>query len=758
MIRHRHPAAALLAALTLLAGLGASAPAGAQTTYNHFPGTAATDDGRFVALAGDRIETLAQDSLTFILAVPPGETQFELGIFDGDTGAVSATGHHWDLRGTQLQYALFYDPYQLGSTDPANLVGVWRGNEINPTTDPAGRWSADSASFPDNGWWNLTVNVPEPPDPLPGQAPSGATFFHLCISYRGTTAAGAQDPCTGDVRGPDPQPQTLSNFKIRATTNISVLSFAFAYEGAMRFTNRDPFVLYPTWDGTFPGLGDTGWLTFPTTYDGSWSFLLDVPVSLDRLRVFDGDFDFGTAAATTASPSGATMVPCADTDDLDTPNESDSPAFVLGTAGQRKDDSLPEGARVGGGVPADDNRGDAFRRSPCVQYRVTSPGPDGDLATAADNVVFHNDNPSSQREWEQFLVSSDPGCDSSSLCDPALGVCADHCTAGALPPGTWRIDVEGVDLSNLNAWHSDQVSGFCLGCDTLPRPYAVGDTVFWDLDGDGAQNGDEPGISGVVLELLDPHGAILGQRVTGDGSGYLPGRWQACRAMNTGAGLVVDEFGLYCFEVSVPNSDPAGLDSMGYTVRVADSNFQPGGALYDLFGVVPSASLPSPEQDDTVVEEGDNVLTYDFGYLDDRPCGDCEGKITRLVFRYLGTSTVQVDMWARRAGSNDPVFSGVVSPGELVTVVGPASANAGFDGTLGTELFIEVDGAFHAQVHTSCSQEIGAGTVVGDFVVMQAVSREGGPLCPVGDETSALEGDGGDDGSNGQGRGRGRGK
>lgn len=769
MIRHIHPALAsapaplaALALLALLAGLAAPAPVAAQVTYNYFPGTAATDDGRYVTLAGDRIETLAQDSLTFILAVPPGERQFELGIFDGDTGGLSGGAGHWDLRDTQLQYALFYDPYQLGSTDPVNLVGLWRGNEVNPTADPAGRWSADGASFPDNGWWNLTVNVPEPPDPLPGQAPSGATYYHLCISYRGATAAGAQDPCTGDLRPIDPQPQTLSNFKIRATTNISVLSFAFAYEAAMRFTNQDPFLLYPTWDGSFPGLGDPSWLTFPTTYDGSWSFLLDLPVSQDRLRIFDGDFDFGTGAIPTASPSGGPMAPCVDDDDVDTPNDADFPPFVVGTSGQRKDDSLPEGARLDGGVPADDNRGDAFRRSPCVHWWITSPGPDRDLATVGDNVVFTNDNPSSQREWEQFLISSEAGCDSSPLCDPSLGVCADHCTADALPPGIWRIDIEGVDLSNLNAWHSDQVSGFCLGCENLPRPYVVGDTVFWDLDGDGSQDADEPGLPGVVMELVDGHGVVLGQRTTGDGSTYLPGRWEACRGMNTGVGLVVDEFGLYCFEVSVPNSDPAALDSMGYTVRVADSNFQPGGALYDFFGVVPSASLPSPEQSNTVVEEGDNVLTYDFGYLDDRPCGDCEGKITRFVFRYTGTTTVDVEMWARRGGSTDPVFSGVVSPGELVTVVGPSTGKGGFAGTLGTEMTIEVDGALHAQIHTSCSVEVGPGTVAGDFVVLQAVSREGGPLCSVDDPTSALvvddDGGGDDDDDDGKGRGRGRGR
>ena len=222
--------AALACALALSA-----LPAAAQ--YNYFP-TGAENDGRTVVLAGSQIETLAQDSLTFLLAVPPGVTQFEVGIFDGETGLAAPDGKHWDNGATQLQYALFYDPYQQGSTNPANLVGVWRGNESNSTAGPGGAWTASSATFPDNGWWNLTVDVPEPPEPLPGMAPSGATYYHLCVSYRAQTGSGMSDPCTGDARPVDASPSTISNFKIRATANISVLSFAFAYEGGAAFHRR----------------------------------------------------------------------------------------------------------------------------------------------------------------------------------------------------------------------------------------------------------------------------------------------------------------------------------------------------------------------------------------------------------------------------------------------------------------------------------------------------------------------------------------
>lgn len=587
-------------------------PAVAQT-YNYFPSTAAEDDGRTVALAGDNIATLAQDSLTFIIAVPPGVSQFELGVFDGETGLTDGSGQrHWDNGTTQLQYALFYDPLQQGSTDPANLVGVWRGNQSNPTVDPGGAWVASSPTFPNNGWWNLNVNVPVPPVPDPGQAPSGATFYHLCISYRGVTGGVISDPCTGDPRPADASPSTIANFKLRATTNIAVLSFAFAYEGAMRTSgNRDVFLIYPQFNGSLPS--PDFFLTTPTTYDGSWSFDLDVPTSQTDLILYGGDFDFGTDLLV-GFPSGAPVAPCADTDDPDTPNDAFFPPFAVGPGGVRLDDSLPEGARPAGSPP-DDNRFDVFRRSPCVRWTLTSPGADGEIGTPGDNVVYANNNPSSQREWEQFRISSEPTCDASPTCDPSVSNCADFCAADLLPGGIWRVTIEGVDLSNLNAWRSDNLAGFCVNCGILPRPYLVGDTVFHDVNGNGLQDPGEPGISGVLVELLDSNGRVVNTVLTGDPGSYSSGMWEACQERNTGTGTAVDDLGLYCFDVAVVDRDPQATDTAVYTVRIAGSNFLPGGALHDFFGGEPEASRQSPTQTDTVVEGGGNVMTYDFGYF-----------------------------------------------------------------------------------------------------------------------------------------------
>ena len=718
-----HRGAVIFGATALLAAL----PAAGQP-YNYFPGGATTNDGRTVALAGSNVETLAQDFMTFIIAVPPGETEFEIGIFDGETGGTSAGGRHWDSGTTSLRYSLFYDPLQQGSTAPGNLVGTWLGNSTsNPTSSP-GVWTASSASFPDNGWWDLTVTVPEPPEPTPGEAPSGASFYHLCVSYTSHTGDGQPDPCTGDARPADASPSTISNFKLRATANISVLSFAFAYEGALRPVGgqEDIFLIYPTYS---PPVPNDFFLTAPTTYDGTWSFNLDVATSQTRLDLFGGDFDFGTDLLV-GFPSGAVLDPCFDTDDPDTPNSALYPPFAVDMGGTRLDDSLPEDARLAGSPP-DDNRFDVFRRSPCIHWTLTSPGADGDLSTPGDNVVYANDNPSSQREWEKFTISSEPDCDTSPLCDPLSDNCADYCESDPLPAGTWRIDISGVDLSNLNAWRSLQPNSFCLNC-VLPRPYLVGDTVWSDLDGDGFQDPDEPGIPGVLVELLDESGALLDTRITGDSSsGYGPGEWEACVARNTGGGTVVDTNGLYCFDVSVPNEDPDGVDTQDYSVRVASSSFAPGGGLFDHFGTSPAATTESPTQMHTVVEGGGNVMTYDFGYVVLEECGPCEGKVSSLTLLYLGDAPATVVVTGRRGKiKDDPLFSGVVAPGGEIVIVGPPTGSGGFAGTLGTEIDVSVNGAPHVTIHTSCSQPIGPGMVFGDFVVTAGESSEGGPLCP----------------------------
>jgi hypothetical protein len=113
-------------------------------------------------------------------------------------------------------------------------------------------------------------------------------------------------------------------------------------------------------------------------------------------------------------------------------------------------------------------------------------------------------------------------------------------------------------------------------------------------------------------------------------------------------------------------------------------------------------------------------------------CGACDGKITTLTLQYLGDAAAHVEVIAKRGGNGDDVVhSGVVQPGGTFTVVGPASGNGGFAGTLGTEINIYTDGDWDAFLHTSCSAPVGPGTIVGSFMVVEGASKNGGALCPM---------------------------
>lgn len=65
----------------------------------------------------------------------------------------------------------------------------------------------------------------------------------------------------------------------------------------------------------------------------------------------------------------------------------------------------------------------------------------------------------------------------------------------------------------------------------LVRPIRVGDRVWNDLDRDGRQDANEPGVAGVQVKLLDSQGQVLGTKVTDQQGNYafeglLPGRYE----------------------------------------------------------------------------------------------------------------------------------------------------------------------------------------------------------------------------------------
>nr|MCH9647210.1 carboxypeptidase regulatory-like domain-containing protein [Deltaproteobacteria bacterium] len=127
-------------------------------------------------------------------------------------------------------------------------------------------------------------------------------------------------------------------------------------------------------------------------------------------------------------------------------------------------------------------------------------------------------------------------------------------------------------------------------------------------------------------------------------------------------------------------------------------------------------------------------------------CG-CEGKVASLKMQYTGATTAFIEVVGQGGPNTETLFSGNVAPGGMFDVTSFTTANPGFEGTVGTEIDLFVNGVLQTTIHTSCSQPIGPGLVSGDFLVLGGFSRDfDGPLCPVeGDGTeycvSPAEGD-----------------
>ncbi len=104
-------------------------------------------------------------------------------------------------------------------------------------------------------------------------------------------------------------------------------------------------------------------------------------------------------------------------------------------------------------------------------------------------------------------------------------------------------------------------------------------------------------------------------------------------------------------------------------------------------------------------------------------CGECEGGVTSLTLKYNGENKAAI---AVKAGKDVVFGPQTVQPGEVFDFSGTRKG-----GTLGKEIEIWVDDELAVKIHTSCSQPIGPGLVVGDFEVVAGESRRGGKLCPI---------------------------
>ncbi len=122
-----------------------------------------------------------------------------------------------------------------------------------------------------------------------------------------------------------------------------------------------------------------------------------------------------------------------------------------------------------------------------------------------------------------------------------------------------------------------------------------------------------------------------------------------------------------------------------------------------------------------------NHLADDGGICAPPPedCGACEGGVTDLTVAWQGRRRAYVrvlDHWGR------PLFAGTVEAGEAFSFDGRHNHRM-----MGPKIHLFAGFDYHGQLHTSCSVEIGAGDMAGDFEVLEGASKDGGALCGSGD-------------------------
>lgn len=292
--------------------------------YSCMP-TCVEDDGKFLSMPGEDMASFGGASIILWIEAPIGQSSFEIGIFDGDSGklddgSIDPPNGNWDDTDIETTYTLYADPSRDGSGTV--VVGEWKGN-----TDP----------MPNNDWYDITVD-----DVEAARSSDGKYYYRL--------------ECTRPVEGVG-----INAFKLRSAGQLTsgrsdLADSNFAIVGMMGSLQDVP-IIYPEFQGDYTNPG-------PSAYSGEWEFYFDVPAGTDTISFWDGDFDRGTERSATRGD--------VDTDDL---NTTGKPDWALPSA-------LNE--RAGGrGNPADDYFDVLYRVSPPAYYEVL--GPDGQPIFTNDN-------------------------------------------------------------------------------------------------------------------------------------------------------------------------------------------------------------------------------------------------------------------------------------------------------------------------------------------------------------------------------------
>lgn len=164
------------------------------------------------------------------------------------------------------------------------------------------------------------------------------------------------------------------------------------------------------------------------------------------------------------------------------------------------------------------------------------------------------------------------------------------------------------------------------------------------------------------------------------------------------------------------NDDPTNVTKAEELAAAAVANgegYEPG--CGDKFGVL-------------LVPDGKQSLIITLE-VPEKPCDDCEGKVTELTMEFDWRKAKRVKIYQKRGNTcwGVKVFDKVLQPGEEFTING-----ANNNGTFGKFIYIYVGNSYchyYTKIRTDCKLNIGPGYERGVFNVVSGKSSRGGELC-----------------------------
>lgn len=107
-------------------------------------------------------------------------------------------------------------------------------------------------------------------------------------------------------------------------------------------------------------------------------------------------------------------------------------------------------------------------------------------------------------------------------------------------------------------------------------------------------------------------------------------------------------------------------------------------------------------------------------------CDECDGKVVELTLKYTG-SDANIKIIQSKDGAI--LYDNYVNNNQTFDVFGSYDKNGKI--TMWTNIEVYINHNKHTDIHTSCSQPIGIGSIFGKFIVISGSSLNGGEFCPI---------------------------